>query len=87
VLQTIKALKQVHLDPPFPLLGPYPVGDSFGYAIAIAMIIKLRSAGRHADYQQFESIQKLGAGFSNVFMASVLGNDSLQTMVGNNKGK
>ncbi len=63
------------------------MGDSFGYAIAIAMIIKLRSAGRHADYQQFESIRKLGAGFSNVFMASVLGNDSLRTMVGNNKGK
>jgi hypothetical protein len=87
VQQTIKALQQVHLTPPFPPLGPYSVKDSFGYAIAMAIIIKSRSARRYANYQQFESIRKLRAGFSNVFMASVLGNESLCTMGGNNKGK
>jgi hypothetical protein len=82
--QTLAALKQVRLTPPYPPLGPYPVGDTLGYTIAIAIIIKSRSAGRYATYQQFESIRKLRAGFSNVFMASVHGNDSLR---GNDKGK
>jgi hypothetical protein len=85
VQQTIKALQQVHLTPPFPPLGPYSVKDSFGYAIAMAIIIKSRSARRYANYQQFESIRKLRAGFSNVFMASVLGNESLCTMGGTTK--
>jgi hypothetical protein len=82
VKQTIASLNQVRLPPPFPALGPYPVADTFGYSVAIAMIIKSRAAGRYADYQQYESIRKLRAGFSNVFMASVLGNDSLRTMGG-----
>jgi len=40
VKQTISALKQVRLPPPFPALGPYPVANQFGYSIAIAMLIK-----------------------------------------------
>jgi len=62
VKQTITALKQVHLPPPYPALGPYPVADTFGHSIAIAMIIKSWSAGRYAAYQQFEPIWKLRGG-------------------------
>jgi len=53
-----------------------------GYSIAIAMLIKSRDPGRYADYQQFESIRKLRAGFSNVFLASLTGTASLRSMGG-----
>ncbi len=38
--QTIKLLKQVRMEPPYPLLGPFPVADNLGYAVAIAMLLK-----------------------------------------------
>jgi hypothetical protein len=69
--QTIKVLQQVGVPPPFLPLGPYPVGDPFGYAIAIAMVLKSRELGRYADYQQYETIRKLRASFSNIFQASL----------------
>ncbi len=46
------------------------------------MLIKSRDPGRYADYQQFESIRKLRAGFSNVFLASLTGTASLRSMGG-----
>jgi hypothetical protein len=43
-------------------------------------LLKSREPGRYAPYQQFETIRKLRAGFSNVFMASLEGSSSLRTM-------
>lgn len=63
-------------------LGPFPVEDNFGYAVAIAMIQKLKEKGRYEHYQQFESIWKLRAGFSNVYICSVQGVSALRTSVG-----
>jgi hypothetical protein len=54
---TIKTLQQVHVLPPFPPLGPFPVDDCFGYAVAITMILKSHEVGRYADYQQYETIR------------------------------
>jgi len=82
VRQTITALRQVHVRPPYPPLGPFPVADTVGYAVAIAMLIKSRDPGRYANYQQFESIRKLRAGYSNVYMASLSGAMSLRTVGG-----
>jgi hypothetical protein len=86
VAQTVKILAQVKLEPPYPPLGPFPVMDNLGYAIAIAMIMKSREPGKYAEYQQFESIRKLRAGFTNVYMTSVIGTESLRT-VGGDKAK
>jgi hypothetical protein len=82
VFQTIQALRQVQVPPPFPPLGPFPVEDTMGYVIAIAMLIKSREPGRYATYQQFESIRKLRAGFSNVYMSLLVGTTSLRTVGG-----
>ncbi len=82
VQQTIKLLGHVGLSPPFPEPGPFPVADTFGYAMAIAMLLKSRQPGKYAAYQQFETVRKLHAGFSNVYMASVVGHDSLRLMGG-----
>jgi len=79
---TLKLLAPVGLDPPYPPLGPFPVEDSFGCAIAIAMLLKSRQPRRYAAYQQFEMVHKLWAGFSNVFMTSVQGSASLRLMGG-----
>lgn len=75
--------KQVGLSPLFPALGPFPVSDLFGMRVAIAMLLKSMEPGRyHASYQQFETIRKLRAGFSNMFMASYEGVTSLRTVGG-----
>jgi hypothetical protein len=45
VAQTVKILKQVKLEPPYPPLEPLPVIDNLGYAIAITMILKSSETG------------------------------------------
>lgn len=82
VRHTISLLTSVGLAPPFPALGPFPLADTFGYAMAIAMLLKSCQAGKYAAYQQFETVRKLRAGYSNVFMASAAGQDSLRLMGG-----
>jgi hypothetical protein len=86
VKQTITTLAQVRLDPPFPPLGPFPIGDNLGYRIALAMVLKSRNPGKYAEYQQFETIRKLRSCYSNVYMASPAGVASLRT-VGGDKAK
>jgi hypothetical protein len=55
--------------------------------MAIAMLLKSRQPGRYAAHQQFKTVHKLRAGYSNVFMALVLGQDSLRLMGGGDKAK
>jgi hypothetical protein len=64
------------------MLGPFPVEDNQGYAVAISMLLKSREPGRYAEHQQFESIRKLRAGYSNIFMASLSGDESLRSVGG-----
>jgi hypothetical protein len=81
--QLVRVWKQVGLEPDFPALGPYPVGDSVGFRVAVGMLLKSLEPGRHCrDHQQFETIRKLRAGFANMYMASVEGASSLRTVGG-----
>jgi len=74
---------KVGLAPQFPPLGPFPVCDSLGMGVAIAMLMKSLEPGRYnASYQQFETIRKLRAGFANIYMASQDGVSSLRTVGG-----
>lgn len=74
---------KVGLAPQFPPLGPFPVCDSLGLGVAVAMLMKSLEPGRHsATYQQFETIRKLRAGFSNIYMASQEGVMGLRTVGG-----
>jgi hypothetical protein len=75
--------KQVGLEPEYPALGPYPVGDTVGFRVAVGMLLKSLEPGRYSrGHQQFETIRKLRAGYSNIYMASVEGATSLQTVGG-----
>jgi hypothetical protein len=78
----VKMWARVGLSPAFPPLGPYPVADSFGFAVAISMVMKSLEPGKYASHQQFETIRKLRAAYSNVFMASLAGTGSLRTVGG-----
>lgn len=83
VKQMIRLWEKVGMPPQFPPLGPFPVKDSLGMGVAIAMLLKSLEPGRyHNTYQQFETIRKLRAGFSNVYMTSVEGVLSLRTVGG-----
>jgi len=79
----VQQLDLVGLDPQFPALGPYPVGDSFGVRVAIAMVLKSLQPGRyHGEYQQFETIRKLSAAHSNVYLALLEGAGCLRASGG-----
>jgi hypothetical protein len=78
----IRAWQAVGVQPSFPALGPHPVEDLFGYGVAIAIVIKSLDPGRYATHQQFESIRKMRATFSNIFMSSKRGTDSLRSFGG-----
>lgn len=83
VKQMVRMWRHVGLEPSLPALGPFPVGDSLGLNVAIAMLLKSLEPGRYrVRHQQFESIRKLRAGYSNVFMISQEGLASLRTFGG-----
>jgi hypothetical protein len=71
---------RVGLTPTFPPLGPHPVSDLFGISVVIAMILKSLDPGRYAQHQQFESIHKLQAAFSNIYMTLLEGTACLRTL-------
>lgn len=83
VNQTIAMWDRVGIPPAFPQLGPHPVADNFGYGVAIAMLMKSLEPGSHSkEYQQYETIRKLRAGFSTVYMTSVEGAESMRSYGG-----
>lgn len=85
--QMITLWKTVDIPPTLAARGPFPVADSFGYSVAIAMVLKSLEPGRYsASHQQFETIRKLRAGYANVYMSSLGGSYSLRT-VGGDKAK
>jgi hypothetical protein len=83
VKHMIRMWGKVGLEPDLPPLGPFPVEDSLGMRVAVAMLMKTLEPGRyHSSYQQFETVRKLRAAYSNVYMASREGVLSLRTIGG-----
>jgi hypothetical protein len=83
VRHMIRLWGKLGIKPNFPALGPYPVSDSLGMGVALAMLMKTLEPGRYSiQYQQFETVRKLRAAFSNLYMASYVGVTSLRTVGG-----
>ena len=83
IQQTVNMLGQVGVPPPFPPIGPFPLKDNLGHAMAIAMLLKSREPGTtSADHQQFDTIRKLRMGFSNVYQITPEGVSSLRSVGG-----
>ena len=86
IRQTVRLLEPLGIQPQYPGLGPFPVEDTLGYGVAVAMLLKSLEPGRYDTHQQFATIRKLRAGYHNVFMSSALGSSSLRA-VGGDKAK
>ena len=72
VNQMLRLWDKVGIVPTFQPLGPFPVGDTMGYGLAIAMVLKSLEPGKYnSNHQQFETIRHLRSGFSNVYATSV----------------
>jgi hypothetical protein len=83
----VQQWQKVGLTLQFPSLSPFPVCNSLGMGVAVAMLLKSLEPGRYsARYQQFATVRKLRAGFSNIYMASEEGASCLRT-VGGDKAK
>lgn len=81
--QMLSLWRAVHLPIDLPPRGPFPVKGSFGMRTAIAMLVKSLEPGCYSkNYQQFETIRKLRASYSNMYMSSSLGVDCLKTFGG-----
>ena len=59
-----------------PEMGPLPVSDECGMAVAVAMLERSLDPGKYSDRLQFDSVRKGRAAFSNVWHASVHGKDT-----------
>ncbi len=69
-----------------PPRGPFPVADSFGVAVAKGVVLKSLEPGCYVSHQLFETIRKLRAGFSNMYMSSLEGSNNMR-MVGGDRAK
>jgi len=54
-------------------MGPFPLEDTFGMAAAIVVLQLSLKPGKYASHLQFGSVRKLRAALSNVYHASVEG--------------
>jgi hypothetical protein len=84
--QMVQLWGEISMVPTLPTQGPFPVTDSFGVGVAIAMVLKSLDRRRYQEHQQFETIRKLCAGYSNIYMFSLEGLQNLRT-VGGDKAK
>jgi hypothetical protein len=70
----------VGLRPPYPAMGPWEVGDSIGFGIAIQMLLRSLDNGRRSDYVQYDTVRKLVSAFSNCYHASAIGRPQLVSL-------
>ena len=53
-----------------PPLGPFPLSDTFGMAIAVVLLRRSLDPGRNEEFIQFATARKLRSAFSNAWHAS-----------------
>ena len=81
--QLVSMWRLARIPVELPQRGPFPVSDVLGLRVAIGMLIKSLEPGRYSkSYQQFETIRKLRAAFSNMHMSLIEGVSSLRTVGG-----
>ena len=67
--------------PQLPSLGPFPLKDEVGIAVAFSMLLHSTRPGRHSKlYTQFATIRKQRSAFSNLFHASKEGATTCQVL-------
>jgi hypothetical protein len=61
----------------FPTMGPFPLEDSFGMGVAIVILQVSLNPGKYDKNVQFGTIRKFRSAFSNVYHASVQGQEAM----------
>ena len=75
--------KELNIKPPYPDLGPFPVGDGVGFTVALQMLKASRLPGKYsATHQQFDSIRSLRSAYSNLFEAGWKAGEERRVMRG-----
>lgn len=55
-------------------MGPWPIQDGLGFQVALEMLRASQEKGRNAsDHQQFDSLRKMRAAYSNIYESSPAG--------------
>ena len=53
------------------LRGPWPVGDSLGFQVAVEILRASQEKGRNSsEYVQFDTVRKIRSGYTNAFVSS-----------------
>ena len=58
-------------------MGPFPLEDTLGMGPAVVLLQKLLDKGKYMEMVQFSTTRKMWSAFSNVYHASVKGQDSV----------
>ena len=74
IMRGVKTCQLVGLPPNYPPLGPYPIGGSFGYGLAVELMLCSLNSGRQSTGKiAFDTVQKQRAAFSGIWRASSSG--------------
>eukprot|EP00978_Attheya_sp_CCMP212_P008069 scaffold18782_cov24-Attheya_sp.AAC.1 len=76
----VRESQLVGLRPPYPPLGPWEVGDTVGFGVAIQMLIRSLDNGKRTANVQFDTVRKLVSGYSNYYHASAKGTPELSPL-------
>jgi len=64
-------------DTLFRRMGPFPAEDTFGIAVAIVMLQQSLKTGKYASTIQFGTVRKFSSCFSNIYQASMEGQQAM----------
>lgn len=69
---------RVHRECIAPQMGPIPLVDVFGYAVAVNMLTKSLQVGCYVEYMQFGMICKLRLAYANWYHTLLDGNTAVK---------
>jgi hypothetical protein len=85
--QALALSKLVGLQGPYIRVGTMPPNGTFGYEVAIQIMLASRHPGKHSStYRQWDSVRKIRAVYSNHAKASPQAN-VIPLILGDDKGK
>ena len=67
----VKRLMKYSFVDIFPPCGPFPLSDSFGMGLAVAILLSLLDPGRNDEHVQFSTTRKIHYALSNLWNALV----------------
>jgi len=87
IIKGVKLLRLVGLSPNYPPLGPFPLGDTLGYGLAIEMMLRSLSVGKQiTGHVGFDTVRKQRSAYTGVWRSAASG-QSINKIVSGNASK